>query len=218
VILCSTTGPLQAYDVATGGQGATFGPQGQFYRAAAAAGGIIYAMDDSGALHAFSEGTGAPLWNTAVVTDGGMPSTSVVAGGGDIYVGSTSGTLYSVDATTGHLNWSFPTGNGLESEPAVAGGMVYVTDTTGRLYAITAQGGKPAWQHTSEPGIAGPAVTGGKVYVSTGMALQELDAKSGDAGWSYSSPRYGVFASTPAVADGLVFIGCTDDSIYALRA
>ena len=30
--------------------------------------------------------------------------------------------------------------------------------------------------------------------------------------------HYGAFASTPAVADGLVFIGCTDDSLYALRA
>jgi outer membrane protein assembly factor BamB len=48
VILCSTTGPLQAYDVATGGQGRTYGSPDQFYRAAAAAGGIIYAMDESG--------------------------------------------------------------------------------------------------------------------------------------------------------------------------
>jgi outer membrane protein assembly factor BamB len=60
-------------------------------------------------------------------------------------------------------------------------------------------------------------VAGGKVYVSTGIALQELDAKSGDAGWSYSPPGYGTFASTPAAAGGLVFIGCTNDSLYALR-
>jgi outer membrane protein assembly factor BamB len=56
------------------------------------------------------------------------------------------------------------------------------------------------------------------VYVSTGIALQELDARSGDAGWSFSPPGSGAFVSTPAVAGGLVFIGCTDDSIYALRA
>ncbi len=217
VILCSTTGPLQAYDVATGGQGRTYGSQDQFYRAAGAAGRIIYAMDESGTLHAFSAGTGALLWNRAVVTDGDVPSTSVVVGGGDIYVGTTGGTLYSVDATTGHLNWSYSTGNELESDPVVADGTVYVTDTSGKLYAITA-GGKSAWQHASAPGIAGPAAAGGKVYISTGIALQELDAKSGDAGWSYSAPDYGAFASTPAVADGLVFIGCTDDSLYALRA
>lgn len=204
--------------MATGGQGRTYGSPDQFYRAVAAAGSVIYAMDESGTLHAFGARTGAPLWNTAVVSDGGVPSTSVVVGGGDIYVGTTGGTLYSVDAKTGHVNWSYPTGNELESAPVVAGGIVYAADTSGKLYAIKA-GGKPAWQHASAPGgIAGPAVARGKVYVSTGIAVQELDARSGDAGWSYSPPDSGAFASTPAAAGGLVFIGCTDDSIYALRA
>jgi eukaryotic-like serine/threonine-protein kinase len=77
---------------------------------------------------------------------------------------------------------------------------------------------RQVWQHSAGAGLEGPAAAGGKVYVSTGIALQELDAKSGDAGWSYSPPTSGAFASTPAVADGLVFIGCTDDSVYALRA
>jgi outer membrane protein assembly factor BamB len=115
------------------------------------------------------------------------------------------------------VNWSYPTGNELESAPVVADGTVYVADTSGKLHAITLAG-KSAWQHASAPGLAGPAVAHGKVYVSTGIAVQELDAKSGDAGWSFSPPGSGAFVSTPAVAGGLVFIGCTDDSIYALRA
>jgi outer membrane protein assembly factor BamB len=217
VILCSTTGPLQAYDAATGGQGRTYGSQGQFYRTASAAGGMVYAMDESGTLHAFGARSGALLWNTAVVNNGDVPSTSLVVGGGAVYVGSTGGTLYSVNARTGHANWSYPTGNELESAPVVTDGRVYFTDTGGKLYALTAAG-KPAWQHAAGAGLEGPAAAGGKVYVSTGIALQELDAKSGDAGWSYSPPTSGVFVSTPAVADGLVFIGCTDDSVYALRA
>jgi len=217
VILCSTAGPLQAYDVATGGQGRAYGSPDQFYRAAGAARGIIYAMDESGALHAFRARTGAPLWNRAVVADGDVPSTGLVVGNGDIYVGTTSGTLYSVDLRTGHTNWSYATGSELESDPVVADGTIYVTDTGGKLHAITA-GGKLAWQHASAPGTAGAAVAGGKVYVSTDIALQELDEKSGDAGWSYSPPSYGAFVSTPAVAGGLVYIGCTDDSLYALRA
>lgn len=217
VILCSATGPLQAYDVATGGQGRAYGSADQFYRAAGAARGIVYAMDESGNLHAFHAGTGALLWNRAVVTGGDIPSTGLVAGGGAIYVGTTGGTLYSVDARNGQVNWSHPMGSELESDPVVADGKVYLTDTGGKLSAITADG-KVAWQHTSVAGTAGPAVAGGKVYISTNLALQELDAKSGDAGWSFSSPAYGAFVSTPAVAGGLVYIGCTDDSIYALRA
>jgi outer membrane protein assembly factor BamB len=217
MILCLDTGVLQAYDVATGKQGATYGSQNQDYQAIGAAGGNLYAMDDTGTLHAFSAGTGTTLWNTGVVTDGGVPSTGLVVGGGDIYTGTTSGTLYSIHAATGQVNWSYPAGNDLTSDPVAADGMVYITDTSGTLHAITATGGKRAWQHASAPGLAGPAAAGGKVYVSTGSALQELDAKSGDAGWSYSPPDIGSFISTPAVAGGLVFIGCTDDSLYALH-
>jgi outer membrane protein assembly factor BamB len=217
VILCSTSGPLQAYDVATGGQGRAYGSPNQFYRAAGAARGIVYAMDESGILHAFRAGTGAPLWNRAVIADGDIASTGLVAGNGDLYVGTAGGTLYSVDARNGQVNWSHAMGSELESDPVVADGTVYVTGTGGKLYAITA-GGKVAWQHASAAGTAGPAVAGGKVYVSTNLALQELDAKSGDAGWSYSPPDYGAFVSTPAVAGGLIFIGSTDNSLYALRA
>jgi outer membrane protein assembly factor BamB len=216
VILC-TAGPLQAYDVATGGQGRSYGAQDQFYRAVGAADGAIYAVDGSGNMNAFSTGSGASLWNKAVVTDGGVPNTSVVVAGGAVYVGTTNGTLYSVDAATGHPNWSYPTGNELESSPVAVDGIVYLSDTSGKLHAITTSSGKLAWQHTSSPGIGGPAVANGKVYAATSLALQELDAKSGDAGWSYSPPDYGAFVSTPTVAGGLVFVGCTDDSLYAVR-
>jgi outer membrane protein assembly factor BamB len=218
VILCSASGPLQAYDVATGRQGRAYGSQDQVYRAVGAAGGIIYALDESGTLHAFNAGTGALLWNTMVATDGDIPSTSVVTGDGDIYIGTTGGTLYSVDARTGRPNWSYATGNGLETDPVAADGAVYVADTSGNLHAIAAASGKPVWRHASAPGIAGPAVSGGKVYIATGIALQELDAKSGDAGWSYSPPDHAAFVATPAAAGDLVFIGCTDDSLYALNA
>lgn len=66
--------------------------------------------------------------------------------------------------------------------------------------------------------IASPAVNSGTLYVSTGRALQALDAKTGSAVWSYTPPNTGALVSTPAVADGLVFVGSTDDNLYAIRA
>ena len=48
--------------------------------------------------------------------------------------------------------------------------------------------------------------------------MQALDAKTGNAVWSYTPPNTGAFASTPAVANGLVFVGCTNDNLYAIRA
>ena len=74
------------------------------------------------------------------------------------------------------------------------------------------------WTHqTISSGEIGPAVNGGKLYVSTGQALQALDAKTGNAVWSYTPPNTGALVSTPAVANRLVFVGSTNDNLYAVR-
>jgi outer membrane protein assembly factor BamB len=44
-----------------------------------------------------------------------------------------------------------------------------------------------------------------------------LDAKSGAPVWSFSSGE-AEFLTTPAVANGLVFAGCSDNSLYAIQA
>ena len=36
--------------------------------------------------------------------------------------------------------------------------------------------------------------------------------------WSYTPPNTGALVSTPAVANGLVFVGSTNDNLYAIRA
>jgi outer membrane protein assembly factor BamB len=56
-----------------------------------------------------------------------------------VYVGSMDGKLYAFDASC--LNacqplWSFATGDGIRSSPAIAGGMVYVGSDDGKLYAF----------------------------------------------------------------------------------
>lgn len=66
-------------------------------------------------------------------------------------MGTTGGTLYSVNATTGHLNWSYSTGNELESDPVAADGAVYVTDTSGNLHC---SGGKAnAHSYPDDPDV-----------------------------------------------------------------
>jgi len=146
--------------------------------------------------------------------------TGIVISDGAIYITDDNGMLYSLNAANGHSNWSYPAGSTQLSTPVIADGMVYVTDDSGTLHAITAAGGTRVWTHQAvSSGEIGPAVNGGKLYVSTGLALQALDAKTGDAVWSYRPPYDpGAFVSTPAVANGLVFVGSTDDKLYAIRA
>jgi outer membrane protein assembly factor BamB len=221
VILPSVTQPLQAYNVATGSAQQTFGTQSQYTGGViATANGVLYALSESGALQAFRISTGASLWNAQAFSSGaGTTGTGLIVTGGVIYVATDSGTLYSLNAATGHPNWSYPAGGTLLSDPVAAGGMVYVVDDGGTLHAITAASGKQAWTHVAVSSAEiGPAVSDGTLYISTGLALQALDAKSGNAVWSYTPPNSGALVSTPAAAGGLVFIGSTNDNLYAIRA
>jgi eukaryotic-like serine/threonine-protein kinase len=221
VILPSTTQPLAVYDAVTGSKGTTtFGSPGQFAGGAiGAANGVLYAVQESGALFAVRIATGTTLWQRQVPSNGSGFFTSIVISDGAIYLTDDSGMLYSVNPANGNSNWTYPAGASQVSTPVTADGMVYVTDDRGILNAISTAGGKRVWTHpTISSGEIGPAVSKGTLYVSTGLALQALDAKTGDAVWSYTPPNSGALASTPAVANGLVFVGSTNDNLYAIRA
>jgi outer membrane protein assembly factor BamB len=221
VILPSTTQPLTVYDVVTGSKGTTtFGSPGQFAGGAfGVANGVLYAIEESSALFAVRIATGATVWKRYVSSDESGFFTSIVIGDGAVYITDDTGMLYSLNAANGNSNWSYPAGGSQVSTPVAAGGLVYVTDDSGILHAITTSGGNQVWtRHTITSGEIGPAVSGSTLYVSTGEALQALDARTGNALWSYTPPDTGALVSTPAVANGLVFIGSTNDNLYAIRA
>jgi eukaryotic-like serine/threonine-protein kinase len=180
---------------------------------------VLYAVQESGGLFAVRIATGSILWQRSVTLNQSGFFTGIVISDGAIYITDDNGMLYSLNAANGNSNWTYPAGATQLSTPVTAGGMVYVTDDRGILNAISTAGGKRVWTHqTISSGEIGPAVSKGKLYVSTGLALQALDAKTGDAVWSYTPPNSGALVSTPAVANGLVFVGSTNDNLYAIRA
>jgi outer membrane protein assembly factor BamB len=221
VILPSPTAPLTVYDVVTGSKSTTtFGDPGQFSGGAiGAANGVLYTVQDSGALFAVQITTGTVMWDRYVSSNNGGAFNSLVVSDGTLYLTDDNGVLYSLNAATGKSNWSYPSGGNLLTTPVTTDGMVFVTDDSGNLHAIAAASGKQAWTHTTlASGEIGPAANGSTVYASTGQALQAFDAKSGAAVWSYAPSSAGGLASTPAVGNGLVFTGSTNGSVYAIRA
>jgi outer membrane protein assembly factor BamB len=56
--------------------------------------------------------------------------------GDTVYVGSEDDKVYALDTATGHLVWSYPTGDIVVASPAVAGGITYAASDDGRLYAL----------------------------------------------------------------------------------
>ena len=77
------------------------------------------------------------------------------------------------------LKWSVPLGFSVESSPAVAGGFVYATSLPGVLVKLNLEDGAEAWRY--RPGAT--------------------EAEAGE----FEEDRFG--ESSPAVADGAVFVG-----------
>jgi outer membrane protein assembly factor BamB len=219
VILTSDSAAPQAYDAATGAKGVSFSTQEPYLMALGAADGVLYALDALGVLYAFHTATGTEIWHKQLLSSDDPPGTGLTIDGGSIYVGTVSGALYKIDATNGQVLWTYHPGSGMESAVAVADGVVYLRDNNGTVHAVSAATSKQVWARTATAtGVYGLAVAGGRVYYTTALALQALDAKSSAPVWAFTAPNNAELLSTPAVANGLVFIGCYDDGLYAIKA
>jgi eukaryotic-like serine/threonine-protein kinase len=77
------------------------------------------------------------------------------------------------------------------------------------------------WSFNAGAGIASPlAVANGVVYLGTSGSAGEVDALSAESGtqlWSFSTGGP-IESSSPTVAGGVVYVGSTDDNVYALNS
>lgn len=128
--------------------------------------------------------------------------------GDTVFVGSTDGTLYAVDVNDGTERWRFPVRGQVRTTPAVTGDLVFVGGDGGGLYGIDRESGDQMWESRprAEFSLSHPNVADGTVYAgSTDGTLYAFDAATGDVEWEYGLG--GRVASSPAVADGRVFVG-----------
>ena len=198
VYVGSFDGKLSAFAVGCAAGGGTCSPLwtgttgDAIIASPAVANGVVYVGSFDGKLYAFAVGcnsggvTCTPQWTGA--TGNGIVSSPTVANG-VVYVGSNDDKLYAFDAAgvsgcrgsprTCYPLWTGATGGHIDSSPAVADGVVYVGSEDGKLYAYAAgcNNGRP---HPSGGGTCTPLWTG--------------------------APG-GLTRSSPAVADGVVYVG-----------
>jgi outer membrane protein assembly factor BamB len=122
---------------------------------------------------------------------GGPVWSSPVVANGVVYFGSDDGHLYAVDAQTGQEKWRFKTEDDVRSSPAIANGVAYVVSYDGNLYAVNIQTGQQVWKFT----LFGDDIA--KIR-----------------------PSYDDYLSSPAVANGIVYVGSPDPrhGFYAIDA
>jgi len=168
--------------------------------------GLLLVGDGGGDLAAYDPATGEQLW----CDDESGSITSAPAVTDDTVYITNGGDAIAIDQFTGTRRWTFtPTDfSPLTETPAIANGVVYVTGGSA-VFALDQATGHRIWRHNLEPqaNISAPSIANGIVYVG-GVALYALNAVDGHIVWRNRSA--GVNVSTPAIAEGRVFVNAED--------
>jgi outer membrane protein assembly factor BamB len=170
-----------------------FGEKENINSSPAVAGGRVYFGGES-AVYALDTDTGEEVWTRNISTH---PDSSPAVVGGVVYYGApiegdseTPAQVWALDAASGETLWTAGIDDvSLRTSPAVADGTVYVAASSRRV-CYGAGGGESECS----------GVTRGQLYA--------LDAATGDRDWTAQIKTD--TRSSPAVADGVIYIGCRD--------
>ena len=178
--------------------------------------------------------TPARLWE---FTTGSIVYSSPVHYEGKVFVASSDNILYCLRDIDAQILWTFQPGYYLMASPAISNGKVFLAShlfDRGRVYCINDDlnsdniidpdpiNGEVEWVYYHDAIIdASLTVAHGKVFVNTYngiICLDEIGNGDGttDLIWSYPYTTGSGSWSSPAVAYGKVFAGCTDHNVYAV--
>lgn len=133
---------------------------------------------------------------------GGPIISSPALSGGVLFFGSADSFLYAVDRSTGKEKWKFETGAPVSSSPAVTGGTVYFTGWDGNVYALDEETGKVKWKFKMQYE---------RKFQGKHLHGQEPAQQTIPDTWDF-------FSSSPAVENGVAYVGSGDGNVYALDA
>jgi outer membrane protein assembly factor BamB len=211
-----------------------FGTNGFVATTPAVSNGMVYIGSSDSNVYALRAATGAEIWNHT--TGSGVFSSPAVANG-TVYIGSNDFNLYALNALTGSVVWSFAAANNVATSPAVSDGRVYAASDDQVLHALNASTGVQVWSADLSPAlcvvvgvrrptyvgsavISSAAVADGIVFVGVGNGVDALNASTGAPIWSSGQLSTATCAptSSPALANGVIYVGSQDNNLYALNA
>ena len=198
---------------------------------------VVGSSSSDNAVYAFDALTGQVVWRFQTqffFADGDVGAGTTISppgangfADGVAYAVSKPGIVYALNLATGAKLWEFsirtdaPVDNGpARSTPALVGNRLYVGYGSG-VYGLDAVTGAKVWRTetdtaaevTSSPAVAGGA---GDLVVFVGDVAGKVYAFRAADGvklWSYATG--GLIYSSAAVSGGKVYIGSTDNFLYA---
>ena len=165
------------------------------------------------AIVAIDGATGKETWRKSLRFAG---SCSPVVDDDRVYAASQEGAITAFAKTTGEELWHYADGDLVFSSPALANDELIIADVSGQITALNAETGREVWQVRLKAEVhATPAIVGDRVFVTTtSPEIVVLDLATGGVVWRAEAGG----PSSPAVADGTVYIGGEDQSVRALDA
>lgn len=188
-----------------------------FQSSPAVADGIVYIGSRDAHVYAIDAMTGIKKWDYP--TSKSWVNTTPAVRDGVIYAGtSDSSRMMALDAKTGRLRFNFDSKAYVFSSPALAGSTLYFGSHNGKLYAIDAISGKLQWAFQTDASKADPM----KLLNPDGSLNQDsFTSVFGDFQDMYIDffrfTTIGAIFSSPAIANGVAFIGSADGNLYALH-
>jgi outer membrane protein assembly factor BamB len=169
----------------------------------------VYIPLQSGELVALNRETGAMEWSVAL-----MSSWAPMISEGVLYAASAS-ELLALHAASGDPLWRVNLDAELMVAPALQGDMVVVLLKPDQLRAVRLSDGSEAWRRAIPVPSAAPSMgadaTG--VVVASGNRVSRFTSSDGQLVWER---ELGGSLSTPFIAGDRVFVGSTDNYLYAL--
>ncbi|WP_254807818.1 PQQ-binding-like beta-propeller repeat protein [Natronosalvus amylolyticus] len=190
--------------------------------------GVAYVGSDDDTIYAIDTDTETELWSFE--TNESVQSSPAVVDG-TVYIGSFDGNIYALNATNGTEAWRFETDGVVFTSPSVADGIVVAGSNDGNLYALDAETGTELWRFQTDGDLISPSPTidDGTIYAgahgydhNAGEATENwyaIDLETGVEQWHQDFDGLGWYSEGSAtVADGTVYVGSYDGSVYALDA
>ncbi|HEX8073782.1 MAG TPA: PQQ-binding-like beta-propeller repeat protein [Thermoleophilaceae bacterium] len=184
--------------------------------------GVLYVVPNDGNARAIDAKTGKVKWRRKVGT---LNASSPAWEDGRLFITTLSGRITSLDAKTGRRRWKRNLGSRSESSPVVIDGRVYFGSEDGTVYALRAGDGRRLWTYHAGGAVkAGLAYAEGILYFGDySGTMTAIRARDGSKVWSTATSgrvfqQSGQFYSTPAVANGRVYVGNTDHFVYSFAA
>lgn len=173
----------------------------------------VYFATEMGAMFAVNATTGEKIWNYTTDTEF---HENVGVGEEAVYAGGKAGTIYGANVTTGKKEFELV----LDAAASVTvwNNSLYYGTKFEQVGAYPLDAGGSSWEiSTGADVVTSQAIWNGRVYATTrGGNLLALDVVNGTTYWNRTISD-GDFVSTPAVADGVVYVS-SNSEVYAVNA